>query len=80
MRLVNKKNEVLAGGILLGTPLLAKFITLNEGIIRINRPIEALVLALVGTLFALAFDFLALKDHGWEEEDSGQAAMSLLLL
>ena len=66
MCLANELNEVLTEGILLGYPLLEKFITLNEGIIRFNRPIEALVLALVGTLFMSAIVFPALKDQGWE--------------
>jgi len=71
---------VLTGGILLGAPLLEKFVPLDEGLINISSPIEALVLALAGTLSTSAFVFPVLKDQGWEEEDSGQAATSILLL
>mmetsp|Transcript_27607 Transcript_27607/g.31507 ORF Transcript_27607/g.31507 Transcript_27607/m.31507 type:complete len:856 (+) Transcript_27607:266-2833(+) len=71
---------VLTMGILLGAPFLEKFVTLDEGLININSPIEALVLALAGTLSTSAFVFPVLKDQGWEEEDSGQAATSILLL
>jgi len=71
---------VLTGGILLGAPLLEKFVPLDKGLIDVSSPVEALVLALAGTLSTSAFVFPVLKDQGWEEEDSGQAATSILLL
>lgn len=71
---------VLTGGILIGAPILEKFVPLDEGLINVSSPIEALVLALAGTLSTSAFVFPVLKDQGWEEEDSGQAATSILLL
>uniref|UniRef100_A0A7S0GJC5 Uncharacterized protein n=1 Tax=Proboscia inermis TaxID=420281 RepID=A0A7S0GJC5_9STRA len=77
---INQTTGVLAEGILLGAPLLEKFIPLDKGFININSPVEALVLALVGTLSMSAFVFPVLKDQAWEEEGSGQAVMSILLL
>jgi len=71
---------VLTGGILIGAPLLQQFVPLDKGLIDVSSPIEALVLALAGTLSTSAFVFPVLKDQGWEEEDSGQAATSILLL
>jgi len=71
---------VLTGGILIGAPFLEKFVPLDEGLINVSSPVEALVLALAGTLSTSAFVFPVLKDQGWEEEESGQAATSILLL
>lgn len=43
-------------------------------------PIEAVVLALAATLSTSAFIFPVLKERGWEDEESGEAATSILLL
>ena len=48
--------------------------------IDVTNPPEAVVLALAGTLSTSAFVFPVLKEKGWEEEKSGQAATSVLLL
>lgn len=72
---------VLTAAILLGPPeFIERYVPLDEGLINIQNPIEALVLALAGTLSTSAFVFPVLKDRQWEEEDSGQAATSVLLL
>ena len=59
---------------------LERFVPLDAGLIDVQNPIEALVLALAGTLSTSAFIFPVLKEREWEEEDSGQAATSILLL
>jgi len=72
---------VLTAAILLGPPeFVERFVTLDEGLINIQNPIEALVLALAGTLSTSAFVFPVLKEREWEEDESGQAATSILLL
>lgn len=72
---------VLTGSILLGAPeFLERFIPLDGGLINIHNPIEALVLALAGTLSTSAFVFPVLKEKMWEDEKSGEAATSVLLL
>lgn len=72
---------VLTAAILTGAPaFLDRFIDLDDGIINIQNPSEALVLALAGTLSTSAFIFPVLKDLKWEEDESGQAATSILLL
>jgi len=70
----------LSAGILLVAPALERFLPLDTGLIDISSPIEALVLALAGTLSTSAFVFPVLKERKWEEEQSGQAATSILLL
>ena len=47
---------------------------------NIQRPAEAVVLAFAGALSTSAFIFPVLKERGWEEEESGEAATSILLL
>lgn len=72
---------VLTAAILLGGPeFLERFLPLDAGLINIHNPVEAVILALAGTLSTSAFIFPVLKDCGWEEEESGQAATSILLL
>jgi Kef-type K+ transport system membrane component KefB/voltage-gated potassium channel Kch len=72
---------VLTGAILLGAPeFLDRFIPLDAGVIDIHNPSEALVLAFAGTLSTSAFIFPVLKDLEWEDDESGQAATSILLL
>lgn len=71
----------LTAGILWVDPFwFQRFLPLDAGLINIQNPIEALVLALAGALSTSAFIFPVLKERGWEEEDSGQAATSILLL
>ena len=70
----------LSAGILLVAPALERFLPLDNGLIDITSPGEALVLALAGTLSTSAFVFPVLKERKWEEEQSGQAATSILLL
>lgn len=43
-------------------------------------PTEAVVLALIGCLSTSAFIFPVLKERSWEDEESGEAATSILLL
>jgi Kef-type K+ transport system membrane component KefB len=72
---------VITAAILLGAPqFLDRFLPLDEGFIDIRNPTEAVVLALAGTLSTSAFIFPVLKERGWEGENSGQAATSILLL
>lgn len=72
---------VITAAILLGAPqFLDRLLPLDEGFIDIQNPTEAVVLALAGTLSTSAFIFPVLKERGWEGEDSGQAATSILLL
>ena len=72
---------VLTTAILAGAPaFLDRFIDLDDGVINIQNPSEALVLALAGALSTSAFIFPVLKDLEWEEDESGQAATSILLL
>jgi Kef-type K+ transport system membrane component KefB len=60
--------------------LLDRFLPLDTGLINVKNPAEALVLALAGTLSTSAFIFPVLKEREWEEDESGQAATSILLL
>jgi Kef-type K+ transport system membrane component KefB len=73
---------VLSAGILLVAPTLERFLpsSFDNGLLDITSPVEALVLALAGTLSTSAFVFPVLKEREWEEEPSGQAATSILLL
>ena len=59
---------------------LERFVPLDDGLINIAQPIEALVIALSLTLSTSAFVFPVLNERGWEDEESGQAATSILLL
>jgi len=59
---------------------LERFVPLDDGLINISQPVEALVIALSLTLSTSAFVFPVLNERGWEDEDSGQAATSILLL
>lgn len=71
---------VLSAGILSAPEFLERFIPLDGGLINIHNPIEALILALAGTLSTSAFVFPVLKEKEWEDEKSGEAATSVLLL
>jgi Kef-type K+ transport system membrane component KefB len=70
-------SSAILGGI---AQALERFLPLDAGLININNPSEALVLALAGTLSTSAFIFPVIKERGWEEETVGQAATSILLL
>lgn len=54
------------------TETLERFLPLDAGLINVNNPSEALVLALAGSLSTSAFVFPALKELQWEELDSGR--------
>jgi len=72
---------VITAAILLGAPqFLDRLLPLDEGFIDITNPTEAVVLALAGTLSTSAFIFPVLKERGWENDNAGQAATSILLL
>jgi Kef-type K+ transport system membrane component KefB/voltage-gated potassium channel Kch len=71
---------VLTAAILSLPQNLERFLPLDKGLINIQNPIEALVLALAGTLSTSAFVFPVLKEREWEEEETGQAATSILLI
>ena len=78
---ISLTSGVLTASILLGAPdFIERFIPLDGGLINIHNPIEALVLALAGTLSMSAFVFPVLKGKIWEDEKSGEAATSVLLL
>lgn len=67
---------VLTAGLLLS----AKFLHYNDPLMRITDPVQAVILAIVGALSTSAFIFPVLKERGWEEEESGEAATTILLL
>lgn len=78
---ISLTSGVLTAAILSGAPqFLERFIPLDDGLINVNNPIEAFVLAAACTLSTSAFVFPVLKEREWEEEPVGQAATSLLLL
>ena len=63
-----------------------QFLTTDLGIpfapslLQVSTPPQILVLAFAGALSTSAFIFPVLKERGWEEEESGEAATSILLL
>jgi Sodium/hydrogen exchanger family len=72
---------VITAAFLAGVPqFLDQFLPLDSALININNPVEAVVLAFAGALSTSAFIFPVLKERGWEEEESGEAATSILLL
>lgn len=60
--------------------LLGRYIPMNTGLLNINDPIQACILAITCALSTSAFIFPVLKERGWEEEQSGAAATTILLL
>ena len=60
--------------------LLGRYIPINTGLLDITDPIQACILAITCALSTSAFIFPVLKEKGWEEEQSGAAATSILLL
>lgn len=72
---------VITAAVLSDVPqILDQYLPLDSAMINIQRPSEALVLAFAGALSTSAFIFPVLKERGWEEEESGEAATSILLL
>jgi len=55
-------------------------VPITPSLLEISKPAEVLVLAFAGALSTSAFVFPVLKDFGWEDEESGEAATSILLL
>lgn len=60
--------------------MLGQILPLDAALLPVRNPIEAVVLGLAGALSTSAFIFPVLKERKWEEEESGQAATSILLL
>jgi Kef-type K+ transport system membrane component KefB len=60
--------------------LLGRYIPINTGLLDITDPIQACILAITCALSTSAFIFPVLKEKGWEDEQSGAAATSILLL
>eukprot|EP00586_Coscinodiscus_wailesii_P004016 CAMPEP_0172488862 /NCGR_PEP_ID=MMETSP1066-20121228/18566_1 /TAXON_ID=671091 /ORGANISM="Coscinodiscus wailesii, Strain CCMP2513" /LENGTH=829 /DNA_ID=CAMNT_0013256341 /DNA_START=424 /DNA_END=2913 /DNA_ORIENTATION=+ len=71
---------VLSASIFAGGPQLLQQILPLNSMINVQDPREVIVLALAGTLSTSAFVFPVLKMKEWEEEASGEAATSVLLL
>ena len=72
---------VLSAAFVTGVPeLLGRFLPLDQTLLDIHRPAAAIVLAFAGALSTSAFIFPVLKERGWEDEESGEAATSILLL
>jgi Kef-type K+ transport system membrane component KefB len=65
---------------------LPQFLTTDLGLpmalplLEVSTPAQILVLAFAGALSTSAFIFPVLKERGWEEQESGEAATSILLL
>lgn len=71
---------VVTATILSGLPeLVGDVVHLDPSFLGMN-PTEAVVLGMIGCLSTSAFVFPVLKEKGWEEEESGEAATSILLL
>jgi Kef-type K+ transport system membrane component KefB len=60
--------------------LLGIYAPVDHGFLNINDPVQACILAVTGALSSSAFIFPVLKERGWEEEKSGQAATRTILL
>lgn len=59
---------------------LGEYASADSGFFNINDPIQACILAITCTLSTSAFIFPVLKERGWEEEQSGASATTILLL
>jgi Sodium/hydrogen exchanger family len=71
----------ITAAFLLGVPqFFDNFLPLDSALIRIDTPVMAFILAFAGALSTSAFIFPVLKERGWEEDESGEAATSILLL
>jgi Kef-type K+ transport system membrane component KefB len=60
--------------------LLGRYTPMTTGLLNINDPVQACILAITCALSTSAFIFPVLKERGWEEEQSGAAATTILLL
>lgn len=60
--------------------LFGRYVPVDYGLLNINDPIQACILAIIFALSTSAFIFPVLKERGWEEEQSGAAATTILLL
>jgi len=60
--------------------LLGRYAPMETGFMDIHDPIQACILAITCSLSTSAFIFPVLKERGWEEENSGEAATTILLL
>eukprot|EP00980_Cylindrotheca_fusiformis_P007541 scaffold1561_cov129-Cylindrotheca_fusiformis.AAC.33 len=59
---------------------LGKYAPADSGFLNIKDPVQACILAITCTLSTSAFIFPVLKERGWEEEQSGASATTILLL
>ncbi|KAL3944848.1 MAG: hypothetical protein SGBAC_001050 [Bacillariaceae sp.] len=59
---------------------LGKYAPSTSAFLNIQDPIQACILAVTCTLSTSAFIFPVLKERGWEEEQSGASATTILLL
>ena len=75
---------VLGASIAFGlADVLDKFLPLDETMVRMldyRNPVEIFILAAAASLSTSAFVFPVLKERGWEADEGGKAATSLLLL
>jgi Kef-type K+ transport system membrane component KefB/voltage-gated potassium channel Kch len=73
---------VITACFLSGVPeFIGSIVPLNAALIdNIGHPVEAVVLAFAAALSTSAFIFPVLKERQWEDEESGEAATSILLL
>lgn len=59
---------------------LAHILPLDPAVSNPSSPVQAVILAMIGSLSTSAFIFPVLKERGWEEGQTGEAATSILLL
>jgi Kef-type K+ transport system membrane component KefB len=59
---------------------LGQYAPVTSGFLNIKDPVQACILAITCTLSTSAFIFPVLKERGWEEEQSGASATTILLL
>jgi Kef-type K+ transport system membrane component KefB len=73
---------VITAALLFGIPqMLSQVLPLDPSFLpQRYSPAEGVVLGLAGALSTSAFIFPVLKERGWEDQESGEAATSILLL
>jgi len=72
---------VISAAFAVGLPqTVGQYLPLTPSLLSIGKPAQVLVLAFAGALSTSAFIFPVLKERGWEDEESGEAATSILLL
>ena len=59
---------------------LGNYFPVDYGFLAVKDPVQACILAITCALSTSAFIFPVLKERGWEEEQSGEAATTVLLL